>query len=570
MPISAIPQMKNVPRMEINMKFSEMPYQRVEYEKLEKQYQELTDECRKAADAKSMMEVLQKKHALDDEMTDMSLCYVRHDMDVNDPFYAAEQEYYDEIGPRLTELENQFQGVLLEKSHRGAAESILGPQVMAMMENSTRGFHKSIIELAQEENVLAGRHNQLTSTATVQWQGRDVKRSLMTTWTQSKDRETRKEAALACSDSWERQRSELEDIYGKLVQNRDKQAKKLGFSDFVELSYCRMNRIGYTQEDVRTFRDAVKQELVPILSSMEENRRKRLGLDHLYYYDSGICFLEGNPVPIGDTAACLTATTEMYHKLSPETAEFIDYVMENELYDVEIREGKRGGGYMMSLERYRSPFIFANFDGTSENAYIMTHEGGHAFQYYLKRKEEIREQSWLNSEIAETHAMAMEFFTSPYMDLFFGSRAEDYRTLYLEKALQLIAYECEQDEFQELVYRNPEMTAEDRNALWKKLESEYMPFRDYEGNKNLMDGCGWQRIQHIFQWPFYAIDYALAQVCALQYKCMMEESPKKAWQSYLTFCRKSGTMDFAKLQKEAGLKNPFTADTLRQLAEHLK
>ncbi|MGN0426851.1 MAG: M3 family oligoendopeptidase [Agathobacter sp.] len=552
------------------MKFSEMPYQRVTYETLKKQYLELVEECQNKTDVAGIKSVLQKKYALQEQMTDMELCYVRHDMDVNDPFYAKEQEYYDEIGPMLTELENQFNKILLDSKHREAAAEILGPQAMAILENSVRGFHESIIELAQEENVLTARHNQITSTAEVEWKGKRVKRSLMTQYVQAKERETRKEAALACSNSWEKQRAELEDIYEKLVHNRTKQAKKLGFANYVELGYCRMNRIGYTSEDVRSFRDAVKQEIVPLLLKAEEKRKERLGLDHLYYYDNGISFLEGNPVPLGDTRACLAATKEMYHRLSPETAEFIDFMIENELYDVDIRDGKRGGGYMMSLERYRAPFIFANFDGTSENAYIMTHEGGHAFQYYLKRNEPVREQSWLNSEVAETHAMAMEFFTAPYMELFFGDRAEDYRTLHLEKALQLIAYECEQDEFQQLVFENPDMTPKERNALWRRLDKEYMPFRDYAEDENLKNGCGWQRIPHIFQWPFYAIDYALAQVCALSYQCMMKEDGDAAWQSYLTFCKKSGTMDFKKLQEEAGLPNPFECDTLRKIAAHLK
>ena len=552
------------------MTFGEMPYQRADYEKLKQNYLEMIEERKRASDTDAIKSVLQKKNALDDEMTDISLCYVRHDMDVNDSFYASEQAYYDETGPLLTELDNRFQELLLEPSRRQAAETVLGPQVMAMMENSVRGFNESVIELAQEENRLTGIHNQLTSTAMVRWQDKEIKRSLMTPYTQSGDREIRKKAYAACSESWEQQRSRLEEVYEKLVKNRAEQAEKLGFPSYVELSYCRMNRIGYTPDEVREFRNAVKKEIVPLLVKAEENRKKRLGLDHLYVYDRGIAFPQGNPVPDGDTTFCLAATTEMYHRLSPETAQFIDFVMENELYDVEIRDGKRGGGYMMSLERYRMPFIFANFDGTSENAYIMTHEGGHAFQYYLKRNEPVREQSWLNSEVAETHAMAMEFFLSPYMELFFGPRADDYRTLHLEKALQLISYECEQDEFQELVYRNPDMTAEERNALWRRLDSEYMPAQDYAGDVNLLSGCGWQRIPHIYQWPFYAIDYALAQVCALQYKCLMEEAPERAWQSYLTFCKKSGTMDFKSLAKEAGLMNPFEEDTIRYLAGRLK
>ena len=149
----------------------------------------------------------------------------------------------------------------------------------------------------------------------------------------------------------------------------------------------------------------------------------------------------------------------------------------------EIRDGKRSGGYMMPLEKYHAPFIMANFDGTTENAYIMCHEGGHAFQTYLKRNEEIREKTWFTPETAG-----------------------DYRIMHLENALSLIARECELDEFQQYVYENPKMSKSERNALWAKLESEYFPSNDYDGDELLEQGCGWQRIQHIFQWPFYAID----------------------------------------------------------------
>lgn len=260
----------------------------------------------------------------------------------------------------------------------------------------------------------------------------------------------------------------------------------------------------------------------------------------------------------------------MYQELSPETGEFIDFLLDNGLYDVEIRDGKRGGGYMTMFEKYHSPFIFANFDGTSENAYIMCHEGGHAFQGYLKREEEIREQCWLTSEAAETHAMAMEFFAWSQMELFFGKRAEDYRMMHLENAIQLVIYECEQDEFQQKIYENPNFSSKERNELWLKLEKEYFPSKDYGEDSNLLEGRRWQRIPHIYQWPFYAIDYALAQICALEYLHWMKKDTSAAWQSYLTFCKQTGTKSFPQLIKAAGLKNPFEEGTVRELADWLK
>ncbi len=225
---------------------------------------------------------------------------------------------------------------------------------------------------------------------------------------------------------------------------------------------------------------------------------------------------------------------------------------------------------MTIFEKYRAPFIFANFDGTIENAYIMCHEGGHAFQGYLKRDEEIREHCRNTSEMAETHAMAMEFFAMPYMELFFGERAGDYRAMHLEDAVRLIINQCLQDEFQQLVYESPDMTAAECNRLWARLDREYFPDKDYDGNVNLREGRGWQRIPHIYHWPFYAIDYALAEICALGYYRWMQEDKAASWESYLRLCRESGTMDFPDLVESAGLGSPFEEETMIRLADWME
>lgn len=552
------------------MKFSEMPYQRITYEEIAERYRELTEQLRDAADGGACMEVLRSRNRLMDDMTPMTLCYVRHDMDVNDAFYAAEQDYYDEIGPRLADLGQQFDRVLLESPHRAYLEGELGRQAFVLMEQSQRGFDSRLIPLSQESNALESRHTQLTAGATVQWEGQQVKRSRMGPFAESPDRETRKRASLAISDSWEAQRGELEELYDKLVHNRHRKAQTMGFADYTRMSYHTMCRVGYGPAEVGNFRQHVKKHIVPLQVELAERRRRRLGLDKLRYYDNSVYFPEGNPVPMGDTAACLEATREMYTRLSPETGEFIAFMLENELCDVEIRDGKRGGGYMTSFEKYHAPFIFANFDGTSENAYIMCHEGGHAFQGYLNRHEPIREKCMYTSESAETHAMAMEFFTGPHMELFFGERAEDYRIKHLENAIRLIAAQCQQDEFQQLVYEQPDMSPEMRNTLWRRLQTEYFPTLDYSGNENLERGCGWQRIPHMYQCPFYAIDYALAQVCALEYDRWAREDRDAAWQSYLTFCRQTGTDCFPALVRRAGLEDPFAEETLRGLAERLR
>lgn len=546
------------------MKFQDMEYSRLSYEELQRRYRELSEMLAGAESREDFERVMEARQTLWDDMTVMTICSVRHDMNINDEFYAAEQAYYDEIAPRLSELCNQFNRQLMESPFQEELRERIGEFAYVVMEQEQRSFCSGLIPLQQEENALIAQYAKLTANATVSWEGREIKRNNVASIQESTDREVRKRMAFALSDSWESQRAELEDIYDKLVKNRDRQAKQLGYRNYVEMAYVQKNRIGYGPKEVARFREEVKRTLAPRYVEQEEKRRERIKLDHLYVYDSPLHFLNGNPKPVGDDRQCMETARRMFEQMSPETAEFIDYLMDNGLYDVEIRDGKVGGGYMTTFEKYRAPFIFANFDGTSENVYIISHEGGHAFQGYLKREEPIRERCGYTSEIAETHAMAMEFWVWPYLELFFGERTKDYRTQHLEGALQRILYQCEQDEFQQLVYEHPEMTQAERNKLWRKLEGEYFPAKDYGGIRNLEDGCSWQRIPHAFYWPFYAIEYGLAQVCALEYKHWMEKDKKAAWESYLTFCRNTGLKSFPELIKEAGLENPFEEGALER------
>ncbi len=548
------------------MKFGDMPYKRITYEEIEQRFRGLIDELKAAESCDGAMAAVRGLYELQSDMTPMELCYERYNMNVNDEFYSAEQEYYGEIGPRITELYNEFDRLLIGSQFRGELEGILGEQALIMMENGQRSFDSRLVPLLREESALTERYNKVTSNLTADWRGEKIRPSMMAADLASKDRETRRLAALAVSKAWEEKRGEIEDIYQGLVENRDRQAKALGMKSYSELSCCLMNRIGYGLKEIAEFRERVKKHIVPLSELVSERRRERLGLDKLRFYDN-ICFAEGDPMPLGGTEYCLEKTREMYHAMSGETAEFIDFMLDNDLCDTDIRDGKRGGGYMAFLEKYRAPFIFANFDGTSENAYIMCHEGGHAFQAYLKRDEEIRHKAQYTSESAETHAMAMECFAAPYMELFFGERAEDYRRMHLEGAVRLIVNECLQDEFQQRVYDDPDMSCEERNALWARLSKEYFPSSDHSGNENLERGCGWQRIQHNFFWPFYTVDYALAQVCALEYYRWADEDRSAAWSSYLDFCRSTGNDSFPKLAKAAGLDDPFAEETLKGLAD---
>lgn len=552
------------------MKFKDMPYERVNLDKIQEEFNEILEEFKAAKSGEEQFEVHKKYYSFMDKIeTNMTIAKIRHDIDTQDEFYDKEQAYYDEIAPKLSNMDTIYSRQLYESPYRDYLEKKIGRVAFKNIELSLKAFDEKLIPLMQQENSLVTEYNKLIAGAKIEWENDILNLSLMRKYMTDRDREVRKRAYDKCEQFFSQNKEKLDEIYDKLVKNRTKQARELGLENYVELGYYRMNRNCYDKEMVSNFRNQVKKYFVPFAEKLHERRKKRLKLEKLSYIDEGVYFLNGNPEPVGDPDEIMSAGKEMYSELSPETKEFFDYMIENELFDVLGRKTKKAGGYMTYLPLYKSPFIFANFNGTSGDVDVITHECGHAFQGYISGKDPIREHSDITMETAEIHSMSMEFFADRFMKMFFGDRAEDYVSMHIEDAAAFIPYGCMVDEFQHIVYENPDMTPSERNEAWLKLEKEYRPHVDYTGNKYFESGAFWQKQLHIYNYPFYYIDYCIAQTCAMQYKALMNEDYDKAWDSYLKLCKLSASDFFVNLIKDAGLKSPFENGCIKEIVEKL-
>lgn len=552
------------------MKFKDMPYERVDFDKVEVEINKLMDDLKAAKSGEEQFEIHKKYYQITDRVLTMStIGMIRHDGNTVDEFYEKEQDYYDEVMPKYDDMISKYMRVLYESPYRDYLEEKIGKVAFKNIELKLKSSDEKLIPLMQEENNLVTTYSKLIAGAKIEFEGEELNISLLRKYLIDDNRETRKAAWKKLSAFFSDHSNELDDIYDKLVVNRTKQARLLGYDNYVELGYYRMNRNCYDKDMVKTFRDQVKQYVVPFATKIHDQRRQRLGLDSLKYYDNDMFFLGGNPAPIGTPEEILAAGKEMYSDLSPETKEFFDFMYENELFDVLGRKNKRAGGYMTYLPDYKAPFIFANFNGTSSDVDVITHECGHAFQGFVARDFDIQEYRDITMETAEIHSMSMEFFTGKYMEQFFGDRAADYRRMQIEDAIIFIPYGCMVDEFQHLVYENPDMTPAERKATWAKLEKEYRPHMDYEDDAYFANGGFWQKQQHIYAMPFYYIDYCLAQTCALQYKTKMDEDFNKAWESYLKLCKLSASDFYVNMLKEVGLNSSFEPGCMKDIVEKL-
>ena len=553
------------------MNFNDYKYERIDIDAVKKQFEELIGSFSKADSAEKQCEIMDKVINLRNHIDTMiTLVSIRHSINTADDFYDKENDYCDEISPLLYGFTTDFYEALVTSKFRKELEDKYGKFLFDQAECSLKTFNEEVIPQLQEENKLSSKYDKLIASAKIPFDGEERTLSQMAPYTQSKDRNIRKDAAKKVAEFFSAHKNDFDEIYDKLVKVRTEIAHKLGFKNYVELAYARLRRLDYNAQDVAGYRKQVLENIVPLHSELRERQAKRLGIDKLKFYDEPIKFNSGNADPHGDPEWILNHGKTMYRELSKETDEFFTFMTENNLLDLLSKKGKNSGGYCTYIPDYKSPFIFANFNGTAHDVDVLTHEAGHAFQVYESRGYEVPEYLWPSYEACEIHSMSMEFLTWPWMGLYFENDEDKYKFIHLSEALLFIPYGVTVDEFQHWVYENPEATPEERRNKWLETEKKYLPTRDYGEIDELKEGIFWFRQGHIFGTPFYYIDYTLAQVCAFQFWIKSRENRKKAWKEYLNLCRLGGSKPFFELMKAANLKNPFNEGTIASVIPKIR
>ena len=550
------------------MKFSEMTYQRPVLEEVTSRLTELTQRLRAAASYEAAREIALEKETLDKHtQTQATLAEIRHTIDTRDEFYDAEVKFWNNASPQLEEYGQAWTRALLESPFRPDFAAEFGDLIFLNAEIALKTFSPEIIPELQQENDLTQEYAKLLASAQIPFEGGTYTLSQLSPFKNDPD-DARRLAAWKAEGAWYKENQEaLDGIYDKLVKLRDTMGRKLGYDGYTELGYYRMGRNCYTKEDVEKFRAAVVKYLVPVADSIYREQAARLGKTYpLSFADAALEFRSGNPKPSGGPDDILAAGKKFYDALSPETSEFFRMMLDNDLMDVLSTEGKAGGGYCTSILDYDVPFIFANFNGTQHDVEVVTHEAGHAFAAWMNRHRIPVQTIWPGMEGCEVHSMSMEFMAWPWAEDFFGEDARKFRYSHLSGALTFIPYGTMVDHFQHLVYEKPEMTPAERHGVWKELLGIYMPWMKLDGDIPFYaEGEGWQRQSHIYEAPFYYIDYCLAQTVALQFWAMLQEDRDNAWRHYMAYTKQGGSLVFTELLSNAQLESPFGEDCLRDV-----
>ena len=540
-------------------KFSTLQYERPDEKKIRECLSFYTGKVKNAADGQSVVSAILSLDQESRHTQDMAnIVHIRHTLDTSDEYYEKENAFLNDLIPTLMPDELAFSDAVQESPFRHYVEEKLGKQYFVQMDLQKKSFTEKNIPLMQQEARLTTEYQKIMASCQIDFLGE--KRNLygIQKFFEHDDRSIRKAAFQAYSDFYHQNEPRLEEIWDELISIRNEMGRNLGFENFIPVGYMQQGRTDYGMNEVASFREQVRKDLVPLCEKLYEAQAGRLGIDHVMVYDEKRIYPDGNASPAGDDDFMIRMAREMYHELMPQTGEFIDFMIEHELMDLKNKPSKASTGYCTCLPGHNAPFVFSCFNQTIFDMQVLTHELGHAFAAYRSaRTQPIADYIFPSTDIAEIHSMSMEQFAYPYVEKFFGKDADKYRFAHLQEALTFVPFGVAVDEFQHICYAHPELSAKERTYEWHKLEEKYMPWRRYDQDEFMERGGYWYHKLHIFLYPFYYINYTLTTMGAMEFKKKYAENREKALKDYLALCDIGASRSYLEALRLAGLSVPF-------------
>lgn len=551
------------------MKLADVTYHRPNIDQLEAELKQATQDILLSKSYEDVQANLAKTSEAIKSVQGMAqLASVRYSQNTKDAFYEQEQEYIDSISPRISKSWTDYTNALLDSPFINELKAEFGYQFFDLAELSRASINEAVMPLLQKENILSSDFQKLISQIKINFEEKTYNLSGMAPLLEDTDRKRRKAASKAMYGVMYDNQPELDRIFDELVKVRVEIAKKLGFDHFTPLGYHRMGRTAYGVKEVSQYREFVLKYVTPKAKILKEKIGKSLGLSSMYHYDT-LIFEDGNATPKTSPEQMIADAQIMYNELSKETGEFFNTMQEKGMLDLLNRDNKSPGGYCTYLDPIKSPFIFSNFNGTSHDVDVLTHEAGHAFQCYCSTHFPLAEYYFPTSESAEIHSMSMEFFAWDWVDRFFKEDTAKYKLGHLMKSFLFLPYGVTVDEFQHKIYENPEMSPEERRQTYLEVQAKYMPWVQYDQEPYLENGGRWQNQSHIYQMPFYYIDYTLAQISAFQFFEKMNIDFEAAWNDYYQLCCAGGSKHFLDLLKIGNLDSPFNEEKFKRTIDFI-
>lgn len=481
--------------------------------------------------------------------------------------------FFMEIQPKLQTYADQLNKKLINCPYTNELDQSLYHTYLRSVRKSIELFREENIPIAAELSVLQQQYGAIAGKMTVEVDGKEYTLQQAAKFLESSDRKLRETVYHKIQDRRKQDEKAMHELYSTLIAKRHQIAVNAGFDNYRDYKFKELGRFDYTKEDCFQFHEAVKQYVLPLVNEIYERKRQKLGLDTLKPWDTEAEPAGTQPLKPFTTGEDLyKKTVKCFDQLNPFFADCLRKMKEMNHFDLESRKGKAPGGYNCPLAESGAPFIFMNAAGQMSDVTTMVHEGGHAVHSFLAHPLPLSAFKEYPMEIAEVASMAMELFSMDHWQAFFDNasdlqRAKEHQ---LERTITIFPWIAIIDKFQHWVYEHPQHSVEERTTAWMNILTEFSTIAiDYTG-LDAYRAIGWQRQLHLFEVPFYYIEYGIAQLGAIGLWMQYKKNPEQALENYMNALSLGGTKTLPELYKAAGLEFNLTPAYIKTLMEFVK
>ena len=475
-----------------------------------------------------------------------------------------------EIQPKMQPYADALNKKLIACPYTSALNQSAYFTYLRSVKKSIELFREENIPIQAELSVLQQQYGTIAGKMTIQFKEQEYTLQQAAQFLESPDRAIREEVYLKIQERRLQDQTSMHDLFSSLIQKRNQVATNAGFANYRDYKFQELGRFDYAKEDCYQFHEAIKLHVLPLIDKIYARKKKKLGVATLKPWDTeaepaGIAPLK----PFTDGKDLYNKSVACFEKLNPFFADCLRKMEELKHFDLESRKGKAPGGYNCPLAESGAPFIFMNAAGQMSDVTTMVHEGGHAIHSFLAHPLSLTAFKEYPMEMAEVASMSMELFTMNHWQSFFDNeedlnRAKEHQ---LERTITIFPWIAIIDKFQHWVYENPMHTIEERTDSWKNIVAEFSTDSiDYTG-LDMYRAIGWQRQLHLFEVPFYYIEYGIAQLGAIGMWMQYQKNPTQALENYMNALSLGGTKTLPELYKTAGIEFNFSPDYVKKLMD---
>lgn len=499
---------------------------------------------------------------------------IRMTCDTTNEAYATAFNYFcTDIQPRIEPYAFELNKRLVESPWTSELSQEEYGTYLRTIQKNIELFREENIPLKEELAVLQQKYGVITGAMSVEIEGKEYTLQQASKFFLSHNRALREEAYRKINERRLQDKDELNELFSKLVALRHREATNAGFENYRDYKFRDLGRFDYTKEDCFQFHESVKQHVMPLVNEILATQKQQLGLDTMRPWDTEAMPEGQQPLkPFETGEELLEKTIECFSRLRPFFGDCLRKMNEMKHLDLESRKGKAPGGYNMPLAESGAPFIFMNAAGQMHDVTTMVHEGGHAIHSFLTHSLPLNAFKDYPMEIAEVASMAMELFSMDHWDVFFD-KADDLRRAkehQLERVITVFPWIAIIDKFQHWIYTHPGHTVEERTREWENICREYQnSVIDYTGLEHYVAN-GWQKQLHLFEVPFYYIEYGIAQLGAIGLWMQYKQDPQKALDRYVDALKLGGTKKLPDLYAAAGLEFDFSPEKIQKLMDFVQ